>query len=106
MKLYPTVDLAPMFLAFLRYINRKAHETNRKLQRNYLLPMCTILGHSLVSTHRENTTPSSKFKEFAREIRKLKVAPEEDLRLYDVSVLFTSIPLNKVLVFIKERCHP
>ena len=38
----------------------------------------------------ENRTPRLKLLDFAGEVRKLKVAPEEELRSYDVSVPFTS----------------
>ena len=41
-------------------------------------------------------------KDFAKELRKLKIVPEEELRLYDASALFTSAPVDSTLVVIKD----
>ena len=42
-------------------------------------------------------------KEFAREVRNLKIGPDEELKSYDVSALFTSIQVNTALIVIKKR---
>ncbi|XP_068704695.1 uncharacterized protein [Montipora foliosa] len=42
-------------------------------------------------------------KAFAEEVRTLQVAPDEDLRSYDVSALFTSVPVDKALVLIHKK---
>ncbi|XP_068739082.1 uncharacterized protein [Montipora capricornis] len=42
-------------------------------------------------------------KAFAEEVRTLQVAPDEELRSYDVSALFTSVPVDKALVLIHKK---
>ena len=42
-------------------------------------------------------------KEFAEYMQSLKVGPEEELRSYDVSALFTSVPVDKALEIITKR---
>ena len=42
-------------------------------------------------------------KEFAEYVKSLKVGPEEELRSYDVSALFTSVPVDKALEIIRKR---
>ena len=42
-------------------------------------------------------------KEFAEYVQSLKVGPEEELRSYDVSALFTSVPVDKALEIIRKR---
>ena len=44
-----------------------------------------------------------KSKEFTEYVKNLKVDPDEELRSYDVSALFTSIPVNKAMVIIRRR---
>ena len=39
--------------------------------------------------------------EFAEYAKKLRVGPDEELRSYDVSALFTSVPVDKALTVIK-----
>ncbi|XP_033112260.1 uncharacterized protein LOC117113123 [Anneissia japonica] len=41
--------------------------------------------------------------DFAEEVSQMIIAPGEELRSYDVSALFTSVPNDKALVVIKER---
>ena len=41
-------------------------------------------------------------KDFAKEVHKLKIATEEELRSCNVSMLFTSIPMVRALVVIKD----
>ena len=82
-------------------IIKYAHETNCKLHWYHFLPMCMIFDYSLVPTGRENTIPCKKLNFCQR--GNLKIAPEEELRLYDVSALFISVPVSKALVIIKER---
>ena len=42
-------------------------------------------------------------KEFTEYVKNLKVDPDEELRSYDVSALFTSVPVNKAMVIIRRR---
>ena len=42
-------------------------------------------------------------KEFATFVREMEVGPDEELRSYDVSALFTSVPVDRALIYIKER---
>ena len=42
-------------------------------------------------------------KEFAEYAKNLKVGPDEELRSYDVSALFTSVPVDKVMNIIRRR---
>ena len=42
-------------------------------------------------------------KEFAEYVKNLRVGPDEELRSYDVSALFTSVPVDKALTIIKQR---
>ena len=42
-------------------------------------------------------------KEFAEYVKLLKVGPDEELRSYDVSALFTSVPVDKALEIIRRR---
>ena len=36
-------------------------------------------------------------KDFVRDIREIRVEPDKELQSYDVSALFTSVPLDKAL---------
>ena len=42
-------------------------------------------------------------KEFATFVKDMRVGPDEELRSYDVSALFTSVPVDRALTYIKER---
>ena len=42
-------------------------------------------------------------KEFAEYVKKLKVEPDEELRSYDVSALFTSVPVDKAMDVIRKK---
>ena len=42
-------------------------------------------------------------KEFADYVRTLRVGPDEELRSYDVSALFTSVPVGKAMDVIRKR---
>ena len=41
-------------------------------------------------------------KDFVRDVREIRIEPDEELWSYDVSSLFTSVPVNKVLEVIRE----
>ena len=41
--------------------------------------------------------------EFAKEVREIRLDPDEELHSYDVSTLFTSVPINKALLVIQEK---
>ena len=41
-------------------------------------------------------------KDFVRDIREIRIEPDEELRSYDVSALFTSVPVDKALKVIRE----
>ena len=63
--------------------------------------MYTTFGDSFFSTNRKNRTSCEKLKGLCQGCT-LKIAPEEELRSYEVSALFTSILVNTALVFMKE----
>ena len=42
-------------------------------------------------------------KQFASEVRQLTLQPDEELRSYDVSALFTSVPVDKALNVVRDR---
>ena len=116
MKLYPTVDQLPRF-----YGLPKIHKvympmrliissigTNLRFQSfttdqswyftlywNHLLP---ISGDREQKT--EHHVRNSKY--FTKDVCKLKIAPEEGLRSYNVSALFISIPVNRALVALRQ----
>ena len=74
--------------------------TYRKLHWNYHLPMCTVLATVLSSLVGKT---EHYVRNFAKEEQKLKIAPEEELKAYDVSDLFTSFPVDRLLVIIKLK---
>ena len=41
--------------------------------------------------------------EFAKEVQEIKFEPDEELQSYDVSALFMSVPIDKVLKVIKAK---
>ena len=41
--------------------------------------------------------------EFVKDVKQLKVGEDEELRSYDVSALFTSVPVDKALNIIKKK---
>jgi hypothetical protein len=42
-------------------------------------------------------------KEFVKEAWEMKIGPDEELRLYDVSALFTSVPVDKALEVVRDK---
>ena len=62
-----------------------------------------VLGHGAVPSSRENQSPCKNSKEFASEVRNLKIGEDQDLRSYDVSALFTSVLVDKGFIVIKKR---
>ena len=42
-------------------------------------------------------------KDFVRDIREIRIEPDKELQSYDVSALFTSVPVGKPLKVIRER---
>ncbi|XP_068748853.1 uncharacterized protein [Montipora capricornis] len=103
-KLYPTCDQPPRF-----YGLPKIHKVNCPLRPivssigtiSYQIAryVADILSPLVGKTehHVENS------KAFAEEVRTLQVAPDEELRSYDVSALFTSVPVDKTLVLIPKK---
>ena len=93
-KLYPTVDQPPRF-----YGLPKVHKINT--------PLCPIVSSIGTITYTcakyladvlsplvgktEHHVKNSK--EFTEYVKNLKVDPDEELRSYDVSALFTSVPV-------------
>ena len=103
-KLYPTCDQAPRF-----YGLPKIHKVNCPLR-----PIVSSIGTISYQIARyvadilsplvgktEHHVKNSKA--FAEEVRTLQVAPDEELRSYDVSALFTSVPVDKALVLIHKK---
>ena len=103
-KLYPIVDQQPRF-----YGLPKVHKANS--------PLCPI-----VSSIGTITYASAKYlvdilsrlvgktehhvknlKVFAEYVKNLKVGPDEELRSYDVSALFTSVPVGKAMDIISRK---
>ena len=41
--------------------------------------------------------------EFVKEVQEKRLDPDEELHYYDVSALFTSVPISKALLVIKEK---
>ena len=42
-------------------------------------------------------------KDFARDVREIRIEPDEELQSYDVSALFTSVPVDKAVELITEK---
>ena len=42
-------------------------------------------------------------KDFVRDVREIRIELDEELRSYDVSALFTSVPVDKALEVIREK---
>ena len=103
-KLYPTVDRPPWFygLPKVHNINTPLHPIVSSIGTityacaKYLVD---VLSPPVGKTehHLKNS------KEFTEYVKNLKVDPDEELRSYDVSALFTSIPVNKAMVIIRRR---
>ena len=104
MKLYPTVDQPPRF-----YGLPKVHTSSMPMRPiessigtiSYQCASYMVSVLSPVVGKTEHHVRNSKY--FAKEVQKLKFAPEEELRLYDVPALFTSVPVDRALVVIKDR---
>ena len=103
-KLYPTNDQPPRF-----YGLPKVHKKDMPLRpivssigtisygcARYLATVLSPLVGKTVH-HVKNSS------DFAREVKELKIEPDEELRSYDVSALFTSVPVDKALAVIKDR---
>ncbi|MCG8430833.1 MAG: hypothetical protein MJA29_06655, partial [Candidatus Omnitrophica bacterium] len=103
-KLYPTCDQPPRF-----YGLPKVHKANCPLR-----PIVSSIGTISYQVARyvadvlsplvgktEHHVKNSKA--FAEEVRTLHVAPDEELRSYDVSALFTSVPVDKALILIQKK---
>ena len=103
-KLYPAVDQPPRF-----YSLPKVHKANSPLRpivssigtityasAKYLVDiMSRLVGKT--EHHVKNS------KEFAEYVKNLKVGPNEELRSYDVSALFTSVPVDKAMDIISRK---
>ena len=104
MKLYPTVDQPPRFYDLPKLHTssmpmRPIESTIGTISCQCASYMVTVLSPVVGKT--EHHVRNSKY--FAKEVHKLKIAPDEELRLYDVSALFTSVPVDRALVVIKDR---
>ena len=42
-------------------------------------------------------------KDFVKDVREIRIVPDEELRSYDVSALFTSVPVDKAFEVITEK---
>ena len=103
-RLYPTCDQPPRF-----YGLPKVHKPSMPLR-----PIVSSIGtityqcaryladvlSPLVGKTKHHVKNS---KEFSREVKQLSVGPDEELRSYDVSALFTSVPVDKALVVIGKK---
>ena len=103
-KLYPTVDQPPRF-----YGLPKVHKKNTLLRpivssfgtitykcAKYLAGVMSPLMGKTIHFVKDS-------KDFAEYVKTVKVGPDEELRSYDVSALFTSVPVDKAMVIIKRR---
>jgi hypothetical protein len=103
-KLYPTCDQPPRF-----YGLPKVHKKNMPMRpivssigtitygcARYLADVLSPLVGKTVH-HVKNS------KEFVTEVREIKLEPGEELRSYDVSALFTSVPVDKALEVIRRK---
>ena len=103
-KLYPTVGQPPRF-----YGLPKIHKNNAPLRPivssigtiTYECAKCLADVLSPLMGKTEHHVKNSK--EFAEYVKSLKVSPEEELRSYDVSALFKSVPVDKALDIIRRR---
>ena len=103
-RLYPTTDQPPRF-----YGLPKVHKQNMPLR-----PIVSSIGtisyqcaryladilSPLVGKTRHHVKNS---KAFAEEVKDLRVGPDEEMRSYDVSALFTSVPVDKALIVIRQK---
>ena len=102
--LYPTVDQPPRF-----YGLPKVHKAGTPLRpivssistityncAQYLAKVLSPLVGNTIH-HVKNST------EFAAFVRDIKLEDDEEIRSYDVSALFTSVPVDKALDIIKTR---
>ena len=98
MKLHPTIDQLPRF-----YDLSKVQTANTSL-----CPIVSSIGTStyacvkyladvlsLIVGKTEHHVKNSK--EFAEYVNNLKVGPDEELRSYNLSALFTSLPVHKAM---------
>jgi hypothetical protein len=103
-KLYPTTDQPPRF-----YGLPKVHKTNMPMR-----PIVSSIGTISYECARYLSTVLSPLvgqsvhhvknsKEFSEEIRSYSLDEDEELRSFDVSALFTSVPVEKALEVVKER---
>ena len=103
-KLYPTADQPPRF-----YGLPKVHKKNTPLRPivnsigtityECAKYMADVLSPLMGKTEHYDRNS----KEFAECVQSLKVGPEEELRSYDVSALFTSVSADKALEIIRIR---
>ncbi len=101
--MYPTVDQPPRF-----YGLPKVHKTNMPM-RPIVSSIATIsyqcahfiatILSPLVGKTEHHVKKSA---DFAKEIHNLRLAPDEELRSYDVSALFRSVPVDKAHAIIKQ----
>ena len=103
-KLYPTVDQPPRF-----YGLPKVHKKDTPLR-----PIVSSIGTisyecakyvasvltPMVGKTKHHVNNSS---ELVKEVSQLQITPEEELRSYDVTALFTSVPVDSALDIIKEK---
>ena len=103
-RLYPTTDQPPRF-----YGLPKVHKQNMPLR-----PIVSSIGtisyecaryladvlSPLVGKTRHHVKIINAF---ALEVMKQRVGPDEEMRSYDVSALFTSVPVDKALIVIKKQ---
>ena len=101
-KMYLTTDQPPCFYSLLKIHVQYAIVTHSQLHR-YILWMWTGFGHSGVPFSRKTTHHVKNLKEFAREVKNLKIGLDKELRSYDVPALITSVPVDKVLIVIKKK---
>ena len=103
-RLYPTSDLPPRF-----YGLPKIHKANIPLR-----PIVSSIGNITCSISRYLTQVLSPMvgknehfiknsADFVRKIKDLEVPPGRKMVSYDVSALFTSIPVDKALTIIESR---
>ena len=102
--LYPTTESPPKFYGLskvykkdtpLRPIVSSVNTityNSAKLLAEILSPLVGNTDHHIINS-----------KHFSDKVRNERVENDEELRSYDVSALFTSVPIDRALVIIRER---
>ena len=67
--------------------------------------MCEVSGQILSPLVRKNAHHVNNSKDFASEIKSFQVENDEEVRSFDVTALFTSVPVDEALVVIRDKLN-